>query len=175
MKRIVNAKGVYDIRPADTGDLDYILSSWMRTWEKSPEMDLPGMLRDEYFRNTHLMLDELVARASKKGSMYVCHATGAPHIIRGFLCAEAYTAPDIAYVHWIQVKRPDWNRGVASALLEAFIADFDIQPTQNILYTFGSKALTLRKLAKTACDRYNLVAWPWFKYTSQPYGWEAGS
>ena len=164
MKRIVNDKGVYDIRPATTGDLDYILSSWMRTWEKSPEMDLPGMLRDEYFREAHLILDELVSRASGNGSLYICHATGAPHIIRGYLCAEATTQPDIAYVHWVQVKRAEWGKGVASALMEAFITDFDVQPSQNILYTFSSKALTLRKLAHKARERYSLVAWPWYKF-----------
>lgn len=172
--RIINEKGVFDIRPAEKGDLDYILSSWMRTWLRSPEWNQPGVLRDEYFRQAHLLLDELISRASQAGSLYVCHATGAPHLIRGYLCAEAFQQPNIAYLHWLQVKKADWQQGVASALLEAFKRDFDVQPNQNLLYTFSSRAMKNRELAKVACERYNLVYWPNFKYTSQAFGWEAG-
>lgn len=181
MKRIINEKGVFDIRQAEQGDLDYILSSWQLTWERGPEMNLPGMIRDKYFYHAHLILNEIISRASKAGSLYVCQVPNQPHLIRGFLCAEVFKEdpdqpdqPEIAYLHWVQVKKKDWDQGVASALFEAFYADFDIQPDQNLLYTFTSRALNRRELVKKAQERYNLVAWPWFKYTSQDFGWEAG-
>ena len=172
--RIINEKGVFDIRPANKADLEYILPSWMRTWLRSPEWNQPGVLRDEYFRHAHLILDELISRASAAGSLYVCHYPGAPHLIRGYLCAEAFQEPAIAYIHWVQVKKAEWDKGVASALLEAFKTDFDVQPNQNLLYTFSARSLKNRELASLASERHNIVYWPAFKYTSQDFGWEAG-
>jgi len=113
---IVNAKGAFDIRPAEEGDLDYILSSWQLTWERSPEMNSPGMIRDEYFRHAHLILDELISRSSENGALYICHQPGAPHLIRGYLCGEvrSWGGVDVAYLHWMQVKKRDWRQGVRS-------------------------------------------------------------
>lgn len=175
MKRVTTDKGTFCIRQAVKADLEYILPSWMQTYEKSPEFDQPGVVRDEYFRHTHLILDELLARASQAGSLYVCHEEGAPHIIRGYLCAEVFKKPyHVAYLHWVQVKGKQWGQGVASALIDTFKRDFDIQENQNILYTFSSKAMTLGKLSKLARSRHNLLYWPWFKFTSMEPGWEVG-
>ncbi len=165
VKRIINEKGVFDIRPAERSDLEYILSTWKLTWEQSPEMDLPGMIRDKYFEQAGKLLEEIVPRASRNGSLYICQMQGAPHIIRGFLCGEVTTEPDIAYLHWVGIKRKEWGKGVGSALMEAFIKDFDIRPEQNILYTFSSKAMQkCPGLAKKVTQRYSLVAFPWMKY-----------
>jgi GNAT superfamily N-acetyltransferase len=172
---IVNAKGAYDIRPAEEGDLDYILSSWQLTWERSPEMNLPGMIRDEYFRHAHLMLDELISRSSENRALYICHQPGSPHLIRGYLCGEvrSWENVHVAYLHWIQVKKPDWRKGVGSALVERFRKDFNIGEDQNMLYTFANSAVRNQGIWEAARD-LNLVYWPWFKYTSQEYGWESG-
>jgi len=68
------------------------------------------------------------------------------------------------------VKRPEWNQGVGSALMEAFITDFGIEEDQNILYTFSSKVMQkCPGFARKVTQRYNLVAWPWKKYE----GWSA--
>ena len=171
---IINEKGAFDIRAATSADLPYILNSWMRTYEKSPAMNFPGMIRDEYFRHTHLLLDELISRSSRCGGLLVCHHTGAPHMIRGFLCGEVYTNPDIAYLHWVGVKKPEWGKGVASALMECFKKDFQLTPDQNILYTHGSNAITNKAFKAKVADKHNLVYWPWFTFTSQPPGWETG-
>jgi ribosomal protein S18 acetylase RimI-like enzyme len=162
------------IRQAERADLDYILSSWQLTYEKSPEMSQPGMIRDEYFRLTHLVLDELISRASAKGSLYIDCVDGAPHLIRGYLCAEAYTEPDIAYVHWAQTKKKYWGQGIATNLVNTFIRDFGVTEEQNLLYTFSSRAMACPGFANKATERFPLVYWPWFKYTSQEFGWESG-
>lgn len=162
------------IRHATTGDLDYILSSWQLTWEESPEMHFPGMIRDEYFRMTHLVLDELISRASNKGSLYIACERQAPHLIKGYLCAEAFTQPDIAYVHWCQVKKQYWRQGLMTAMLDKFCKDFGVTDEQNLLYTFGSKHMKKPGLYRYLNDRYSMVYWPWFKYTSQEPGWESG-
>lgn len=181
MRRVINEKGAFDIRPAHRSDLDYILSSWMRTWERSPEMNLPGMLRDQFYRHAHLLLDEIIPRCSKQGGLLVCHETGAPNIIRGFACGEvvSWHAQDgaegeIAYLHWVQTKKQYWRQGVAEALLEALQKDFGMTEDQNWLYTFSARVLKDRELARKACERYNLVAWPWAKYTMMEPGWESG-
>lgn len=168
------------IRQATKPDLEYILSSWQLTYEESPEMNMPGLIRDEYFRHTHLILDELIARASECGSMYICHEPGAPYLIRGYLCGEVVRDPhvpqiEIAYVHWVQVKKKDWGNKLFSRMMDQYIKDFDIKPEQNILYTFSSKKFKRdQDFAKHVQQKYRLVYWPWWKYTSQPRGWETG-
>lgn len=169
---IISPKGAFDIRYPEKGDLDYILSSWQRTWEQAPEWKFPGVIRNEYFRHAHLMLDELISRSASQGALYICHAPGAPYIIRGYLCGEVYTDPNIAYLHWVQVKKPEWQKGVAEALLTRFKLDFDVQPDQNILYTFGTKCLWNKGFGQKLVERHNLTYWPFFKWTSQPEGWE---
>jgi len=174
--RIINEKGAFDIRHAEDSDLDYILSSWQLTWERSPEWNMPGTIRDEYFRHAHLILDELISRSSANDAPYVCHHAGSPPLIRGYLCGEVFQNPDIAYLHWVQCKKPEWNKGVGQALMEAFTRNFniDLEGGQNILYTFSNSALKRPAFAQKACQAYNLVYWPTFKYTSQALGWEAG-
>jgi hypothetical protein len=167
---IVNEKGAFDIRQANSGDREYILNSWLLAYENSPEMRNPGIIRDDYFAYTHRLLDELISRASKAGSVYVCHQQDASYSIRGFMCAESFKAFPV--VHWISVKKQEKKKGVASALLEQFYKDFDIKPG-NLLYTFSSKDLRKhRDLADKARERYSIVYHPWFKYTSQEGGWE---
>ena len=138
-------------------------------------MDMPGMLRDEYFHKTHLILDELISRCSKKGSLYVACEEGAPYIIKGYLCGEAYQSPDIAYLHWVQVKKKHWREGIGKQLIDTFVRDFGITREQNLLYTFSNKAMKLPGFARFMSERYSAVYYPWFKITSLPYGWESGA
>ena len=174
---IINEKGAFDIRQGVAGDKEYILQSWMYAYENSPEMKMPGLSRDDYFAYTHRLLDELIYRASKAGSLYVCHQPNAPHLIRGYLCAEATVAFPV--VHWLNVKKQEKRKGVASALLEQFYLDFEIEPGK-LLYTFSSKDLKggfrdgrfQNELAEKAMERYGIIYHPWFKFTSQDMGWE---
>lgn len=171
---IVNERGAFDIRPANVGDLDYILNAWQLTWNRSPEVDWPNKIQDEYFRIAHALLDEIISRSAQQGALYVCHFPGSPHIIRGFLCGEVTTRPDVAYIHWIQVKKAEWRKGVASALLERFKLDFDVHPEQNLLYTFATNCLKQKHMRDKVLPRHNFLPWLHYKYTSQPWGWETG-
>lgn len=167
-----------EIRPAERGDLDYILSSWQLTWERSPEMSWPGIIRDEYFRHAHLMLDEIISRSSAAQALYIACEAGAPHLIKGYLCGEPvyWKGPpqvQINYLHWLQVKKKYWNTGVATMLLNRYKRDFLIKEDDNILYTFGTGAAK-KPIYQAAMRRNNMTAWPWFKYTSLAPGWESG-
>ena len=176
---IINEKGAFDIRQAVGGDKEYILQSWMYAYENSPEMSMPGMSRDDYFAYTHRLLDEIIARCSRAGSCYVCHQPNAPHLIRGYLCAEALDAFPVVY--WVNVKKQEKKKGVASALMEQFYRDFEITPGK-LVYTFSSKDLRGKwdkkesrfndDLPRKAKERYGIVYHPWWKYTSQAQGWE---
>jgi hypothetical protein len=168
---ITDDKGrVFDIRQATKADIPYITQSWLYTYEESPEMDMPGFVRDNYFGYEHKRLDHLIPRASRAGSMYICHVGGAPHLIRGYLCAEAFEAFPV--VHWLQVKKKFQREGVATALLTQFYQDFEITPG-NLVYTYSCKDLRrFPHLTKKAVDRYNLVYLPQLKYTTMPAHWE---
>ena len=165
----------YTIRPAEQGDLDYILHSWLTTYKKSPEMQQPCLPHAAYFRHGHLMLEEILSRTSKRGSLYVACDPSAPYVIYGYLCAEAFQYPNLAYIHWVQVKRKQWGQGMATAMIEKFKADFGVRDNQNLLFTFSANILRNRELSRKAGERFNLVYWPWFKYTSMPEGWESAS
>lgn len=175
---IINGKGAYDIRMATASDREYILKSWMLAYEQAPEMRMPGLIRDDYFAYTHRLLDELISRSSEKGSMYVCHQPNASYMIRGFLCAEAYT--DFPVVHWVHTRKSEKKKGVASALIEQFYKDFEIQPG-NLIYTFSSRDLMGKymdgkyndEFPKRMTKRYNLCYLPWWKFTTATPGWEA--
>lgn len=163
----------YSIKQAEKADLDYILSSWLHAYKLSPEMRMVGLLNDEYYYHQHKILDELISRASEMGSLYVAHLPGAPHLIRGYLCAEPHK--NVAFIHWVQVKKPDWNKGIATGLINQFKQDFQIPPEANLLYTHSAMLLQNKAFARKAQERFNLVYWPWYKYTSQPFGWETGN
>jgi hypothetical protein len=161
------------IRGGEPNDLDYIIASWLHAFKMSPEMRMPGLIHDDYYHHQHLIVDELIPRASEKESLYVAQAPGSKHLIKGYLVAEAFK--NVAFVHWCQVKKEHWNQGIATALLNQFRTDFGIPNDANLLYTHSAQVLLNKKFAQKACERFNLVYWPWFKHTSQPYGWEGGS
>lgn len=162
------------IRPAEKGDLDYIMHSWLTAYKRSPEMSQPFLPHAAYFRHGHLMLEELISRTSRQGSLYVACDPEAPYVIYGYLCAEAFQHPNIAYIHWCQVKKKHWRQGVMTGLVQKFQEDFQIAPNQNLLFTFSASMMKDRELSRRLGERFNLVYWPWFKYTSMEPGWESG-
>lgn len=158
---------VYDIRLPEKADLDYIRDSWQRTYERSPDFWQPGVIRDEYYRFTHNLLDEIITRCWNAGSLLVASKKGAPHLIVGFICAER-DSDGVAFVHWVQVKQRYWKMGVATALIDEFRTRFAIQKDANLLFTFASQVLSKRDAGMKAVTKFNAVYWPWYKFSSQP-------
>ena len=166
----------YDIRPAmkKYGDIDYIYHAWLLAHKMSPEWDMPGVVDQEYYHYTHRKLDEIIPRASKNGSLYVCHPQGAEGVVRGFMCAEAFKDfPPI--IHWVQVKKKDKMQGVATAMLKQFFLDFDLGKPDTLVYTFSSYDIKKKKRLRAAIERegIKLVYLPDLKTTLNEPGWEA--
>jgi hypothetical protein len=136
----------YDIRQAmgkPFDDLKYITNAWLNAYRSSPEMNMPGRVDKDYYHYTHKKLNQIIPRASKAGSCYMCHVADAPMQFRGFMVAEAFeNFPPV--IHWLQVKKLDKRQGVATALIEQFFFDFKLNP-DCIIYTFSSQDMKRRK------------------------------
>ena len=169
------------IRPMEKKDLYYVIDSWLRTYKESPAMRQPGLVHKDYYRLTHLQLNELIARASACESAWVMYDPDLPQRVEllGYLIGEWFKDHNTAIIHWCQVKKRLWNRGVASSLIDFWKVHNKIPEDNNILYTFASQQLRPRHpsddkhgFPQHAKNKYNLVYYPWFAFTSMPPGWE---
>lgn len=161
----------YAFRQAERADLKYVCQSWLYSYQESPEMDMPGLINDDYFGYHHKLLDDILPRASKAGSLYICHEPGLPHMIRGYLVAEPFEG--LPVVHWLNVKKGSKRQGVATALMLQFYKDFDYEQGQNCVYTHSSKDMKKQTwLSSKAKVDWSCVYLPWFKFTLAKPGWE---
>lgn len=165
----------YDIRQAwgrPHQDLDYITNSWLHAYKISPEQDMPGLTQRDYFHYTHKKLDDIIPRASKAGSLYMCHEKYDTLKYRGYLVAEAFeNFPPI--IHWCQVKKAHKRKGVATALLKQFFLDFDIEPGA-VIYTFSSYDIKRKRSIRVALEEMGikLLYIPDMKTTLNRPEWE---
>lgn len=170
-------KRIYEIRQAKgrpAKDIDYITAAWLQAYKQSPEQDMPGFVAREYYHYTHKKLDQIIPRASAKGSCYMCHENGYPDEFRGFLVAEAFEDfPPV--VHWLQVKKAHKRQGVATALLEQFFYDFNLGVPDALVYTFSSSDMKRRKQIRERFEEkgIRLLYMPDMKSTLNEPDWEA--
>jgi len=164
----------YDIRQATGPDIGYITNSWLMAYKMSPEQDMPGRTNRDYYHYNHRKLEEIIPRASRAGSCYICHVADKPDEFRGYMVAEAFEDfPPI--VHWVQVKKEHKNQGVAGALLDQFFLDFDLDPDA-LIYTFSShdmKRRGVKFMEKLNARDIKLLYLPDMKSTLNRPGWEA--
>ena len=163
----------YDIRMAESKDLDYITNSWLLAHRMSPEWAMPNTVDREYFHYTHKKLDEIIPRCSAKGGIYMCHQPDHPDQYRGYLVAEAFEDfPPI--VHWLQVKKKDKRQGVAKALMTQFFMDFELSNTDTLVYTFSACDMKKRWLQEAVKrEGIKLLYIPDLKHTLNEPNWEA--
>jgi hypothetical protein len=160
-----------EIRQIEKADLKYVCQSWLYDYQESPEMDMPGLVNDDYFGYQHKLIDDIIPRASKGRTAYICCEPGKKHLYRGWLIAEAYDG--LPVVHFIKVKKQAMRQGVATALMARFYEDFGYSKNQNCVYTHSSKDIRRHRWLQTKMTRdYNAVYLPWFKYTLAKPGWE---
>lgn len=163
---------VGEIRQIERADLKYVCQSWLYDYQESPEMDMPGLINDDYFGYQHKLIDDIIPRASKAGSAYIMCEPGQKHLYKGWLIAEPYDG--LPVVHFIKVKKHSMNQGVATALMDRFYEDFQYVRGQNCVYTHSAKDVRrYRWLQKKMKDDWSAVYLPWFKYTLAKPGWEA--
>lgn len=158
---MINPNGA--IRQIEKGqDLKYVCQSWLYDYQASPEMNLPGLVNDDYFFEQHVMINYLLHRASKAGSAYLMHEPGHPHLYRGWMCAEPFK--DLPVVHFIKVKKGAMHQGVATALMEQFYKDFGYEKGQNCVYTHSAKDIKRRGWLQHSMRDWSSVYYPWLKY-----------
>jgi ABC-type uncharacterized transport system substrate-binding protein len=153
-----------DIRQIEKADLKYVCQSWLYDYQESPEMNMPGLINDDYFGYQHKLIDDILPRASKMGTAYIMNEPGQKHLYKGWLVAEAYAG--LPVVHFMKVKKGSMNQGVATDLMERFYQDFGYTKGQNLVYTHSAKDVDrFRWLQKKMKDDWSAVYLPWFKFT----------
>jgi GNAT superfamily N-acetyltransferase len=160
-----------EIRQIEKPDLKYVCQSWLYDYQKSPEMDMPGLISDDYFGYQHKLMDGIISRASKAGTAYIMNEPGHPHLYRGWLVAEPYRG--LPVVHFIKVKKGAMKQGVATALMNRFYEDFGYAKGQNCVYTHSAKDIARYTwLQRRIRKDWSGVYLPWFKYTIAENGCE---
>lgn len=161
-----------EIRPMEKGaHMKYVCQSWLYDYRESPEMNMPGLINDDYFGYQHKLIDDLIPRASRAGSAYIMNEPGHPHLYRGWLVAQPYE--NLPVVHFIKVKKNAMNQGVATALMERFYSDFGYTKGQNCVYTHSAKDILRYRWLRDSMSDWSFVYLPWFKYTLARQDWEA--
>jgi GNAT superfamily N-acetyltransferase len=162
-----------NIRQITFADRKYVLQSWLFDYRESPEMGMmPNLSSDDYFGYQHKLIEDILPRAAKAGSAYLCCEPGKDHLFRGWLVAEPYQ--DLPVVHYMKVKKGAQQQGVATALLERFFEDFNYaKGLCNVAYTHSAKDIARNKNLQRWVKDWSGVYVPWLKYTLAEPGWEA--
>lgn len=107
------------IGPADVADLNFVLSSWKKSFREAPKLaQLPAHV---YYERANSEVAEILTRAE----VLVARDSERPDFLYGFIAYEALDGagerPDALCVQFVYTKR-DWRRlGVASKLLSAAV------------------------------------------------------
>lgn len=123
---------IYRLRPAEPGDVGFILSSWLKSagdaWGELRSSDLSqwcdhrtlsgtqvGWFADVPHRFTRAAVAEILERPTTR-AVVACDAEDA-ETIYGFAIAE----PDQRIAHWVHVKHTMRRNGIARDLMGAII------------------------------------------------------
>lgn len=93
-------------REGNTGDLNLVYDSWLRSYRKSQ----PEMRDTDYYAFQRRRIDRIL-RGS--GFLRIIHPTGAPSVIAAWACLDV--APSVA--HYVYVQQEYRRRGFARELL----------------------------------------------------------
>jgi len=99
------------IRPANPDDINFVMSTWKRTWRTSP---WAGCIRnDEYFKSIGSTIEGLIARGSE-----LLVAESESGRLLGWCCHETL-ADSTCCIHYIYVKDPYISLGIGDQLVAA--------------------------------------------------------
>lgn len=105
------------LRPAEAGDRNYVLSSWLRSHRSDS-----GQARrqgPDYWERHHRVVEALLGRAA---TMVACWSDD-PDVIIGWACTEDRT------VHYVYVRKEFRRMGIARMLLEPMLREAGVQYT----------------------------------------------
>jgi GNAT superfamily N-acetyltransferase len=109
------------IRPAEAADINFVMSTWKRSWRSSP---WAGCVRnDEYYASIGSTIEGLVARGAK-----ILVAVSGDRLM-GWVCYEVLSDGTCA-IHYLYVKDPFIRLGIGDQLVAA------AEGTKPGLYTF---------------------------------------
>ncbi len=115
------------VRPVMREDINFIMSSWKRSWRVSP---WAGVIRnDQYYDVMRDTIEGLVVRGA---TFQVAVLASRPDRILGWSCEERL--PDgLCCIHYIYVKDPYLRMGIGEKLVESAAG------TKPGLYTFRTR------------------------------------
>ena len=117
------------LRGVEAGDLPFIYNSWLKSYRDSPAVrSVPNSI---YFAEHHNNLEGILSSALTE-VWVACDAEDESNI-RGYVVVEH--EGDCEVVHWVYVKQPYRQSGVARALLKCALSDSELP----VFYTHYTK------------------------------------
>lgn len=102
---------LWDFRQATTYDHNMVYSSWLQSNRNAALYALvPNTV---YFHEFHKIIESIL----EKGAVFVACDKEDPDQIFGYVVTEYSDIDDTLVVHWIYVKHPFRNNGVAQSLM----------------------------------------------------------
>lgn len=105
----------FEIRDAVADDLNFILSSWLKSYRQSSQFAryIPSRL---YFEWHQKVIKRILERRTTK--VRVAYTPGSPEVILGYFVAE--DQGDVSVAHYLYVKKAFRRFGIAKELFSNF-------------------------------------------------------
>lgn len=98
-------------RAAVTGDVPFIMDSWLNSWKKSP---WAGVIRNNhYYAQTRGTIEDLIGRGA---TFEIACRDDEPGHILGWVCREVASSGETV-IHYLYVKEPYLPFGIGSTLV----------------------------------------------------------
>lgn len=104
----MSQKPLWSLRPLVPSDIPFVFNSWLKSYRESPQV--VGVPNTVFYDKFHQVIEQILP----KSVVIVAHDPEDQSIIYGYVVAE-YTGRDLVF-HWVYVKHPFRNFGLAKAL-----------------------------------------------------------
>lgn len=140
------------IRPMVDGDFNFVVMTWLKANQWSPDAIAMGVNRDKSALQRYWTgCERLVQRLVEKTSVTVAEAEmDGSKVIAGYVCHE-----DDAVIHYLLSRRKMQNFGIAKSLMQPFM---DVAPGE-VIYTFRPAVRGLKVPDHFRYDPYRALLW----------------
>lgn len=120
------SKPLFVVRGPGEEDLPFIFNSWLKSFRDSPQVQ--GVPNTLYYAEQHALIGQLL----KDSYVLIACNPDDPGQIYGYAVGCAKPEPDHSVLHWVYVKHPFRNFGIAKALVHDVCGDRPLYYTHRV-------------------------------------------
>ena len=129
-------------RPVENSDLNFILSSWLKSYRSSPQVrDIPASI---YFDCHQIIIKDILMHSSK--TIVMCDSVN-PEVILGYIVCDK----DSTRIHYLYIKHMFRGLGLGLKLFKQIEVDF---PTDKPITVSHYNLAVANKSIKLSYDPY---------------------